>query len=264
MCSISRIHENSKFYLVILITLFTNYSCENSSSNLANNKLIPTKNSTNIDSSIIKPIKHTIKYDSLELSIIKSGLINIQSLDSNIIVELKYATEDNFMHKNVYGSLTRAYLQKEAAESLLKVQASLKEIHPQYNILIYDAVRPRSVQQFMWDFLDMPISEKTKFVSNPKNGSIHNYGCAVDLTIADSNGIALDMGAKYDEIGKIAYPRLESHFLKKGDLTSDQIENRKLLRKIMKAGDFTGISTEWWHFNRYSRNVAKTKYKIIE
>ncbi|PZE16919.1 peptidase M15 [Putridiphycobacter roseus] len=198
------------------------------------------------------------------MAIINAGLVDIQSLDTTILVSLKYATTDNFMQKNVYGSLKKAYLQKEVAESLVIAQNYLKSIDSSLTLFIYDAVRPRSVQQYMWDYLEMPIAKKVKFVSNPKNGSIHNYGSAVDLTIASINGEALDMGAKYDEIEQIAYPRLEKQFLASGKLTTTQVENRKLLRKVMKHANFTGISTEWWHFNRYSRTVAKSKYKIIE
>ena len=110
----------------------------------------------------------------------------------------------------------------------------------------------------------MPIWEKTKFVSNPKNGSLHNYGCAVDLTIAHLNGDTLDMGAGYDDSRKIAYPRYEKAYLDSGMLSTQQIENRELLRETMRAGGFWNIQTEWWHFNRYSRDKAKQMFEIIE
>ena len=130
--------------------------------------------------------------------------------------------------------------------------------------MVFDGVRPRSVQQYMWDILDMPSAEKSKFVSNPKNGSLHNYGAAVDLTIADSEGNPLDMGADYDEIGTIAYPKYEKAYLDSGMITSDQIANRELLRTVMKAGGFWGIQTEWWHFNRYNRAKAQELFEIVE
>jgi len=156
------------------------------------------------------------------------------------------------------------YLQPSVAEDLIKCQNALKEIDSNLTLLVYDGVRPRSVQQIMWDALDMPIHEKTKFVSNPKNGSIHNYGAAVDLTISDSLGNPIDMGAGYDDIRKIAYPRHEKAYLDSGLLSLDQIENRKLLRKVMKAGGFWNIQTEWWHFNRYNRDKAKSLFEIVE
>ncbi|MFK8044222.1 MAG: M15 family metallopeptidase [Crocinitomicaceae bacterium] len=204
------------------------------------------------------------KPDTLEQKIIDAGLVDVQTLEPSIRVELKYATIDNFMDTNVYGSFKKAYLQPEVASSLAKAQAFLQNIDSSLTLLIYDAVRPRSVQQFMWDYLDMPTAKKIKFVSNPKNGSIHNYGSAVDLTIAKVDGEPLDMGAKYDEIKTIAYPRLEAKFLSSGELTQQQVANRKLLRKVMKQANFTGIGTEWWHFNRYPRWKAKSLYQIIE
>jgi D-alanyl-D-alanine dipeptidase len=168
------------------------------------------------------------------------------------------------MKQDVYGNLNRIYLQPNVAADLKKCQATLKGIDSTLTLLVYDGVRPRSVQQIMWDILDLPPAEKSKFVSNPKNGSVHNYGAAVDLTIAKLDGTILDMGADYDDIRQIAYPRLEQHFLDSGLLTPQHLENRKLLRKVMKSGGFTVLPTEWWHFNRYSRARAKELYEIIE
>jgi zinc D-Ala-D-Ala dipeptidase len=192
------------------------------------------------------------------------GLTDIQSLDPSIRIDLKYATTDNFMHQKVYTSISKAYLQKDVAQRLVKCQEFLKAIDPNLSLLIYDAVRPLSVQKIMWRLLDtIPVKDRTKFVSNPANGSVHNYGAAVDLTICDVSGNALDMGAGYDDIRKIAYPRLEAQFLASGDLTAVQIENRKLLRKVLASQSFTNIPTEWWHFNACSRNTAKSKYKVV-
>lgn len=202
--------------------------------------------------------------DSLELSIIASGLVNVQDSIPEILVDLKYASTDNFMAQNVYGNLKRAYVQPDIINDLRKAQAYLKEKDSSLTLLIYDAVRPRSVQQIMWDVLDIPTSEKTKFVSNPKNGSVHNYGAALDITIAKTDGTALDMGAGYDDIRQIAYPRFEKAYLDSGMLSLAQIENRNLLREVMRVGGFTGIQTEWWHFNRYSRSTCESKYKILE
>ncbi len=257
-----------KNFLIISTLLFT--SCNYSDGKLPKKLDNEQKKVEKIESLTINKQQDTLiesnvqEPDSLELSIINAGLIDIQTLDPSILVDLKYSSTDNFMNKNVYGKLKKAYLQADVAASLVLAQQFLKSQDSSLTLLVYDAVRPRSVQQYMWDYLDLPINEKIKFVSNPKNGSIHNFGSAVDLTIAKNDGTALDMGAKYDEIEKIAYPRLEATFLAAGELTEAQINNRKLLRKVMKHAHFTGISTEWWHFNRYSRSVAKTKYTIIE
>lgn len=192
------------------------------------------------------------------------GLIDIQSIDSTIQVDLKYASTDNFMKQQLYFSLNKLYVQKDVAERLVKVQQYLKTIHSSYSLLIYDGVRPVDVQQRMWNALDtIPVSERGKFVSNPKNQSVHNYGAAVDLTIVDESGNPLDMGAGYDDIRKIAYPSLEARFLESGELKSFQVENRKLLRKVMKSQGFINIPSEWWHFNAYSRNEVKKRYEVL-
>ncbi len=192
-------------------------------------------------------------------------LVNIQTLDSSIHVDLKYATSDNFMKKRLYFDIDNAYLQKEIAQKLVKANTLLKKLHANYRLLIYDAARPRSIQQTMWDALDtIPVKERTKFVSNPANGSVHNYAAAVDLTICNNTGKPLDMGAGYDDIRQIAYPSKEDYFLKKGMISKKQIENRKLLRKVMITNGFTNIPTEWWHFNGVTRKQAKALFKILE
>lgn len=192
-------------------------------------------------------------------------LTDIQSVDSTIRVELKYATSDNFMGKRLYFDIDKLYLQPDVAQRLAKCQQALKALHPDYSLLVYDGVRPLSVQQDMWDALDsIPEAQRGKFVSNPANGSVHNYGAAIDLTICDANGVPLDMGAGYDDIREIAYPKLEAQFLQSGELTQQHLENRKLLRKVMASQQFRNIPTEWWHFNACSRATAKLKYTLVK
>jgi D-alanyl-D-alanine dipeptidase len=102
-----------------------------------------------------------------------------------------------------------------------------------------------------------------KFVSNPLFGSVHNFGTAVDITICDAAGIELNMGAGYDDFRPIAFPSKEAHFLKTGELTKEQYENRKLLRKIMRSQRFYNIPSEWWHFNAFSRLTCERKFEIL-
>ncbi len=210
-------------------------------------------------------MNHPESIDTISPRIIAAGLVNVQSINPAIRVDLKYATTDNFMNTNVYGGFRDAYLQPEVAERLGKVQDYLAENHPGYSLLIYDAVRPNSVQQFMWDLLDsIPVHQRTKFVSNPKNGSLHSYGCAVDVTLWKEGSGPVDMGAGYDDMRKIAYPEFERHFLSTGELTSEQYANRQLLRKAMRQGGFWVIQTEWWHFNAHSRETSKKMYEVVE
>ena len=217
-----------------------------------------------VDSSSIEIVEEVYIVDTLEQKLIDAGLVDIQTIIPGLLIDVRYSSNNNFMEQDVYGHLNRIYLQPDIADDLLKCQLKLKEIDSTLTLLVFDGVRPRSVQQIMWDVLDMPINEKTKFVSNPKNGSVHNYGAAVDLTIAHEDGTPLDMGAEYDDIRKIAYPRYEKAYLDSGMLTTTHIENRDLLRSVMRAGGFWGIQTEWWHFNRYSRAKCQEMYEIVE
>ena len=194
-----------------------------------------------------------------------NDLVNIQELDSTILVDLKYTTTDNFMNMDLYGDLETCYLRKNPAEMLLRANEYLKETNPELKLLIYDGLRPRSIQRKLWNALDeVPETERTQYVADPEKGSIHNYGAAVDLTLAHKNGAPLDMGTKYDYFGELAFPALEDSLLSIGLLTVAQIENRKILRNVMTKAGFSTISSEWWHFNAYPYQDIKTKYNIIE
>ncbi|MEC9376790.1 MAG: M15 family metallopeptidase [Candidatus Neomarinimicrobiota bacterium] len=197
--------------------------------------------------------------------IIKNDLVNIQELDPTIIVELKYSTTDNFMNMDVYGDLEICYLRKAPAQMLVEAHTSLKGSYPNLRLLVYDGLRPRSIQWKLWKTLvDVPEAERTQFVADPRSGSIHNFGAAVDLTLADSSGNPLDMGTKYDYFGELAFPTLEDSLLTIGQLTNKQISNRHILRKIMQDAGFSPITTEWWHFDAFPYQVTKSKYEIIE
>jgi zinc D-Ala-D-Ala dipeptidase len=202
--------------------------------------------------------------DTLELRLLELGLVDVQTINPNIWVDLKYSSTDNFMNTNVYGTLNRAYLQRKPAEMLDRAQQLLTAKDSNLHLLVYDAVRPVWVQWKMWNLLDtIPIQKRVAFVSNPKNKSVHNYGAAVDLTICNQFGVPLDMGAGFDDIREIAYPRLEAYYLNKGELSQSQIENRRLLREVMIQAGFRNIETEWWHFNAMSRDEAKKKYPFV-
>jgi D-alanyl-D-alanine dipeptidase len=192
------------------------------------------------------------------------SLIDVRELNTSILVDLKYTTDDNFMHMRLYDKIDRAYLQKDVAVRLAKVQDALSKKKPGFHLLIYDALRPVSVQRKMWEALDsLPPSRRGKFVSNPDKRSLHNMGAAVDITIIDDKGIPLDMGAGFDDIREIAYPSLEQQFLKSGELSAKQLENRLLLRRLMQAQGFRQLETEWWHYNACSRIEALKKYKVL-
>jgi D-alanyl-D-alanine dipeptidase len=199
-----------------------------------------------------------------ELSMQKQGLVEVTSQVPGVLVELKYATADNFMKKDVYGCLTHAYLQKETVAKLKKAQALLEKEHPGYHLLIYDAARPLSKQWELWNTLtEYPPAKRRTYVADPKEHSIHNYGSAIDLTVVDEKGKPLEMGTKYDFFGELAYPKEEARFLKAGKLSQKAIDNRLILRQAMTQAGFTGIDYEWWHFNAFSRKVAKQMFQVV-
>jgi D-alanyl-D-alanine dipeptidase len=199
-----------------------------------------------------------------EEALIAAGLVNIQTVDSSIKVNLKYSTCDNFLFLDMYGDLEKCYLQPDVAEKLKVAQQLLKKKFPYYSLIVYDGVRPRSIQCKMWDTIAVPASERTKYVSNPMNGSLHNFGAAVDLSIIDENGIELDMGTPYDFFGELAYPREEERMIREFRLSYKQLFNRQILREAMVNAGFMSITTEWWHFNSCFRKEAIGKYKIVE
>ncbi|HYG37382.1 MAG TPA: M15 family metallopeptidase [Cytophagales bacterium] len=200
----------------------------------------------------------------LEQNIIDAGLVDIQSVDSSILVDLKYSTLDNFVKIDLYGTLYKCYLQKDVALKVAKAQQLLKERYPQLSLLIYDGVRPVSIQQILWDTLKVPEKIKHFYVANPDSASIHNFGAAVDLTLADSSGRAVDMGTEFDFFGPLAYPIKEDAFFKEGKLSVDQINNRLILRNVMIDAGFTSTTTEWWHFNSCSKAKAKRIYNLVK
>lgn len=198
----------------------------------------------------------------LEKSLKERGLRNIADLDSEILVELKYASTDNFMEQDVYGFYGDCYMQKPATQKLAEAQKHLTKIKPGYQLLVYDCCRPRSVQWKMWSIVKN--TPKQRYVAPPSYGSQHNYGVAVDLTIADETGKALDMGTPFDFLGPLAEPRLEQAYLAEGKISKEQIENRQLLRTVMKKAGFRGIAREWWHFEAFSREFTRANFEIVE
>ncbi|MEY3565694.1 MAG: hypothetical protein RJA23_1864 [Bacteroidota bacterium] len=209
--------------------------------------------------------KENEKGTDLEKSLQEQGLVDIEEEIPGIKVELKYSTEDNFFQQDVYGDLTRCYLQPVAAAMLAKAQKALQEGYPNLSLLVYDGVRPVRVQQILWDGLDKPDSLKPLYVSDPKIGGLHNFGVAVDLTILDlKTGKPLDMGTPFDYFGYPAYPDRELQMLAEKKITKAQVANREILRKVMKGAGFTGIGSEWWHFNAFSRKEAGEKFTLIQ
>lgn len=198
----------------------------------------------------------------LESYLQKQELTNVNALDPTIRTDLKYATTDNFTKTILYDSLFNIYMHPIAANKLVKAQKRLKTINPNFCLLVYDAVRPLSVQKKMYK-----VVQNTKYaayVANPVRTGLHNYGMAVDLTICDEKGNPLDMGTPFDYFGSAAGINREDELVQKGVLTNQQVKNRRLLREVMTYAGFLTIRGEWWHFNAVSLTEAKRSYKVIE
>lgn len=198
-----------------------------------------------------------------ELAIERQGMVDVLTVDPSLKVSLMYTRADNFTGRVLYKDLHTAYLHPEAARALKKAQAELKRRHPDLSLKVYDAARPMSVQQEMYNVVRG--TSKAIYVSNPRNGGgLHNYGLAVDVTLChEVSGDTLPMGSVIDHLGKLAHVKDETTLLQEGKLSKQAVENRRLLREVMAAGGFKVLSTEWWHFNFKSRATARKYYKVI-
>lgn len=202
------------------------------------------------------------QHSETELRLESLGFIDIARADSTIAVDLMYTRADNFTGQVLYDDLHHAYLHPHALQGLLQAQQELKKRHPRYRLIVYDAARPMSVQQKMWNVVKG--TSKYIYVSNPaRGGGLHNYGLAVDLSILDETGKPLPMGTPVDHLGPEAHITHESALVQSGKMTRAEQQNRQLLRSVMRAAGFRALPSEWWHFNWCSRQEAKQKYRVI-
>jgi zinc D-Ala-D-Ala dipeptidase len=167
----------------------------------------------------------------------KPDLVDVTSLDATVKLDIRYATTNDFLGTPVYTE-AKAFMQRPAAEALVRVERRLKPLG--YGLLIHDAYRPWYVTKIFWDATP---EDKHVFVADPKDGSRHNRGCAVDLTLYDlATGKAVEMTGVYDEMSERSYP-----FYPGG--TSIERAHRDLLRHVMQAEGFDVYPYEWWHFD---------------
>lgn len=168
-----------------------------------------------------------------------TAMLDLSKYDKDFIMDIKYATADNFTKQVLY-DCPRGFLRKKVARDLLNAHIAFKKLG--YKIRIFDVYRPHAVQFKMWD-----LTPSKKYVGNPHKGSMHNRGCAVDLTLVGSDGKDLDMGTPFDFFGEashITYTQLPKEVLK----------NRQVFKEILVKNGFRALQTEWWHFS-YNRNV---------
>jgi len=167
----------------------------------------------------------------------EAHLVELNTLDKTIKLDIRYATDNNFVGKKVYPE-ARAFLQKPAAKAVRRVHKELKKRG--LGLVIFDGYRPWTITKLFWE---VTPEDKRKFVANPEKGSKHNRGCAVDLSIYDlKTGELIDMPSGYDEFTERASPNYAGG-------TDLQRANRDMLRKLMEAEGFTVNPNEWWHFD---------------
>lgn len=244
--------QNTKLYIstafvVILAALFASLPLGKKQVKEPMTKLLVPVD-TLVETLTMSPSPTALYLDSL-------GYINVNKQDSSILVSLMYARNDNFTGKLLYQDLREAYLHPDAITPLLKAQQLLQQVQPDYHLIIFDAARPMYIQQQMWDVVKG--TRQQNYVSNPAHGGgLHNYGLAVDVSIANSQGDTIPMGTKVDHLGREAHTDYTA-------ISPEALQNRRLLISVMREAGFRSLPSEWWHFNLVSRNVAKERYKVI-
>ncbi|HHY81583.1 MAG TPA: D-alanyl-D-alanine dipeptidase [Clostridiales bacterium] len=174
------------------------------------------------------------------------GLVDIQELDPSIIVDLRYASNNNFMGFQIYPDNSRAYLRRETAVKLLQASEIFKK--DGYYIKIWDAYRPLSAQKIMWEHSPLP-----GYIANPDNGSKHNRGAAVDITLVDKEGNELEMPTGFDDFTEKAARDYPHH-------SAEAKKNMDYLTQVMNSCGFKGIRTEWWHFE----DIDARNYPLLD
>ena len=160
--------------------------------------------------------------------------VNLKDYSKDFVYDMKYATSDNFLKAKVY-DCAECFLRLKTVKAMIEANAEFMKMG--YKIKIYDCYRPLDVQKKMWKIVPNP-----SYVADPSKGSIHNRGGAVDITLVDVNGTALDMGTPFDFFGIEASHNYQN-------LSQEIKDNRELLKRVMTGKGFNFIDSEWWHYN---------------
>lgn len=195
------------------------------------------------------------------LSWVEENFVEIRGSEQ-ICLDMKYASNDNFMGYDIYGGFQRCFLSPYAADMFLKACEVLRREHPDLQFRVWDTLRPRSVQAQFYEHLRGTAFQK--YVAAPEPGSLHNFGMAMDLTLQVRGGKELDMGTGFDDFRELAQPALEEQFLKIGQLTVEQHQNRLLLRCLLEDQGFKVLEHEWWHFNALSKEQVYGFFPVLE
>lgn len=221
-----------KIVLVLLVFFLTVFS---SNLNSVQAQTIPANSNQNPSNVNVNPPQTPPNIQDYNQVPTQERLIDIQSVNPNIRLDMRYATANNFLKRKLY-SAPRCLLRSDAAQRLSKVQKDLEEMG--LGLKVYDCYRPLSVTRQMWEILP-----DNRYVANPAKGSRHNRGAAVDLTLVDNRtGAELEMPTGFDDFTEKAardYPT-----------TPPQVRrNSELLNYMMKKQGFIPLITEWWHYD---------------
>ena len=210
-----------------------------------------------------QPVVNQEKSD-IEKSLERIGLQNVAEEIPGVEVYMVYATPYNFMGRVLYEELDEAYLVPEAMEKLRKANELLRKKRLDLHLVVYDAARPRSIQEQMWKVVEN--TELQDFVANPNKsgGGAHNYGVAVDVTLVDCTGHPIPMGSEYDYFGDRSRVDLEEKLIENGEINLRELKNRQLLREIMTESGWLVEPSEWWHFNAMPLTEASQKLSVIK
>lgn len=191
----------------------------------------------------------------------KRGLVDVSRLDTSLIVDLRYGTTNNFAGTDMYGGMRWPYLTAEAAKSLVKAQKLLKEYDKNYSLIVIDAGRPVSIQRHMWNVVKNGPGRR--YVAKPFKGGPHNYGVAVDVSLAYC-GKEMDMGTAFDSFSDASHIDHERHLVACGRMSEAALYHRYLLRKVMTQSGFMVYKREWWHFERHRIAWARRNLRMLD
>ncbi|MBE9209766.1 M15 family metallopeptidase [Nostoc sp. LEGE 06077] len=225
----------AKFLAIFVLFSLVNLSSCNSKSSNHQPILNPT-NSSKVGVSLPNNTPELTRNQPNTTLVINDAakLVDIQSINKNIVIDIRYATTNNFLRQKLYPE-ARCVLRYAVAQKLSQVQEDLAK--NKLGLKVYDCYRPLSVQKLMWR-----VKPDNRYVANPVQGSRHNRGAAIDLTLIDSNGKELEMPSEYDSFTPASYRNYSGG-------NAQALKNRQLLEDAMQKQGFSGLSTEWWHFD---------------
>jgi D-alanyl-D-alanine dipeptidase len=229
---------------------------------------LPGREKMNLDRKKSDPPNPELKFETRHTyyridSLLRTrGFARLDDYDTLLCIDLRYATSNTFAGKPFYSELKGCWLHPLAAHKLIAAARMLRESHADsLRLLVYDATRPLSAQyNLYWAACSVGAG---RYVAVPWGGSLHNYGLAVDVGLADAKCRELNLGTPFDSFDSLAQPRYETHFLHIGRLDSAAWQRRHILRQVMRASGFRRIDLEWWHFEALTIDSARARYQLV-